>query len=96
MHIRIFFMAGEGLDKELKQAINLAAVYGFRVAEDVDAAEIVVIIGNDRDLLYIVQSLEDIAKPILGVSPGDSESILTSISLEELGFGFKALKREQY
>jgi len=88
--LRLHVIAGEELEYVRREAEDLARAHGMELA-GVEEADIILILGWDRDILDAVQSLGETGKPILGVSPRASEGILASTTIDELGAALEAI-----
>ncbi len=87
-------LLGRGAVPSEEVAAALTA-HGISRAEDLDSADFVMVIGDDRDVLDAIQVLGKRNTPILGVSSG-GVSYLTSATLDDLGSALEALEKGEY
>ena len=93
---RVWVLTGRGLSEEARQLEELVAAYGMKLASGLEGADMVLVVGDDRDILDAIQLIEDSSIPILCVSPSDSVSYLSSTSVDGLGEALELVHRGEY
>lgn len=84
---------GEG---DVREVSSLVSAHGMSRVEDPASADLILVVGDDRDILDAIQAVGDSDTPILGVGLGNGVSYLSSISLDELGSALEMLRRGEY
>ncbi|MCD6357806.1 MAG: NAD(+)/NADH kinase [Thermoproteales archaeon] len=94
---RVYVWVGRHVSgEEAREVSSIVAAHGMMQVGDPASADLVLAIGDDRDILDAIQAVGDSDTPILGVSLGNSVSYLSSISLDELGSALEMLRRGEY
>jgi NAD+ kinase len=59
-------------------------------------ADLILVLGSDRDVLQAFQSYGDAGVPILGVNDATGSAFLTDLSLDDLKVGLRRVSRKEY
>lgn len=94
MQLKVYVMLGKGAIPAEEIAATLTA-HGMGRSENLDSADFVMVVGDDRDVLDAIQVLGKRSTPILGVSSGGA-SYLTSTTVDDLGSALEALDKGEY
>ena len=92
--MKVYLVQGRHF-RDIKETTELLNAKGVVRADRIEDADVVLVLGDDRDLLDALQTLGDHDVPILGVGVWGT-SFLASTTLDELSDALDAIERGEY